>query len=151
MQVWSMATHTSILSWRIPWTEESGRLQSIELQGIRHNWSNLEHMHIVYYSAWAAIKKKKKKKKGYQRLGALNNRYLFSHSSGGKKSTTKVQHVQTLVRILFLVSRQLVSCCVHTMPLSGGHMMEREGASKISGVSSHKGTNPNMKAPPSWP
>ena len=25
-----MATHSSILVWRIPWTEESGRLQSIE-------------------------------------------------------------------------------------------------------------------------
>ena len=27
-----MATHSSILAWRIPWTEESGRLQSIRLQ-----------------------------------------------------------------------------------------------------------------------
>ena len=28
-----MATHSSILAWRIPWTEEPGKLQSIELQG----------------------------------------------------------------------------------------------------------------------
>ena len=27
-----MATHSSILAWRIPWTEEPGGLQSIELQ-----------------------------------------------------------------------------------------------------------------------
>ena len=27
-----MATHSSILAWRIPWTEESGRLQSMESQ-----------------------------------------------------------------------------------------------------------------------
>ena len=27
-----MATHSSILAWRIPWTEEPGRLQSIRLQ-----------------------------------------------------------------------------------------------------------------------
>ena len=27
-----MVTHSGILAWRIPWTEESGRLQSIELQ-----------------------------------------------------------------------------------------------------------------------
>ena len=27
-----MATHFSILAWRIPWTEEPGRLQSMELQ-----------------------------------------------------------------------------------------------------------------------
>ena len=31
-----MATHSSILAWRIPWTEEPGRLQSTELQRIRH-------------------------------------------------------------------------------------------------------------------
>ena len=29
-----MATHSSILAWRIPWTEETGRLQSIESQRV---------------------------------------------------------------------------------------------------------------------
>ena len=29
-----MATHSSILAWEIPWTEESGRLQSMELQRV---------------------------------------------------------------------------------------------------------------------
>ena len=28
-----MATHTSILAWRLPWTEEPGKLQSIGSQG----------------------------------------------------------------------------------------------------------------------
>ena len=32
-----MATHSSILAWRIPWTEEPGRLQSIGLQRVRHD------------------------------------------------------------------------------------------------------------------
>ena len=32
-----MATHSSILAWRIPWTEEPGRLQSIGLQRAGHN------------------------------------------------------------------------------------------------------------------
>ena len=32
-----MATHFSILVWRIPWTEESGRLQSMGSQRVRHN------------------------------------------------------------------------------------------------------------------
>ena len=31
-----MATHSSVLAWRIPWTEELGRLQSVESQKIRH-------------------------------------------------------------------------------------------------------------------
>ena len=32
-----MGTHTSILSWRIPWTEEPDGLLSTELQRVRHN------------------------------------------------------------------------------------------------------------------
>ena len=32
-----MATHSSILTWIIPWTEEPGRLQSMELQRVRCN------------------------------------------------------------------------------------------------------------------
>ena len=32
-----MATHSSILAWRIPQTEEHGRLQSVGLQGVGHN------------------------------------------------------------------------------------------------------------------
>ena len=32
-----MATHSSILAWKIPWTEEPGRLQSMELQRVGHN------------------------------------------------------------------------------------------------------------------
>ena len=32
-----VATHSSILAWRISWTEEAGRLQSIVLQRVRHN------------------------------------------------------------------------------------------------------------------
>ena len=33
-----MATHSSILAWRIPWTEEPGGLQSLRLQRIGHEW-----------------------------------------------------------------------------------------------------------------
>ena len=32
-----MATHSSILAWRIPWTDESGGLQSMGLQRVRHD------------------------------------------------------------------------------------------------------------------
>ena len=32
-----MATHSSILAWRIPWTEEPGGLQSMELQRVGHD------------------------------------------------------------------------------------------------------------------
>ena len=32
-----MATHSSTLAWEIPWTEETGRLQSIGSQRVRHD------------------------------------------------------------------------------------------------------------------
>ena len=58
MQVWSqggedpleegMATHSSILAWRIPWTEEPGRLQPVGSQRVRHNWACLTIVVIPY-------------------------------------------------------------------------------------------------------
>ena len=33
-----MATHSSILAWKIPWMEEPGRLQSMGSQRVGHNW-----------------------------------------------------------------------------------------------------------------
>ena len=32
-----VATHSSVLAWRIPWTEETGGLQSMRSQRVRHN------------------------------------------------------------------------------------------------------------------
>ena len=40
----AMATLSSILVWRIPWTKEPGELQSIELQSVGYDWSNLAGM-----------------------------------------------------------------------------------------------------------
>ena len=40
-----MATHSCILAWRIPWTEEPGRLQSMGLQRVRHDWVTNTHTH----------------------------------------------------------------------------------------------------------
>ena len=35
----AMVTHSSILAWKIPWTEEPGGLQSMGSQRVRHNWA----------------------------------------------------------------------------------------------------------------
>ena len=37
-----MATHSRILAWEIPWTEEAGGLQSMGLQRVGHNWENIQ-------------------------------------------------------------------------------------------------------------
>ena len=38
-----MATHSSILAWKIPWTEEPGGVQSMGSQRVRHNWAQHTH------------------------------------------------------------------------------------------------------------
>ena len=50
-----MATHSNILAWRIPWTEEPGGLQSVGIQRVRHNWVTKHshthtHTHLYMYS-----------------------------------------------------------------------------------------------------
>ena len=42
----AMATHSSILAWEIPWTEELSRLQSMGSQRVRHDWA---HTHTILH------------------------------------------------------------------------------------------------------
>ena len=42
-----MATHSSILSCRISWTEEPGRPWSVGLQRVGHDWSDLAHKYQI--------------------------------------------------------------------------------------------------------
>ena len=43
-----MDTHSSILAWRIPWTEETGRLQSMGLLRVGHTWATNNTQRIVH-------------------------------------------------------------------------------------------------------
>ena len=47
-----MATRSSILAWRIPWTEEPGGLQSMGSQRVGHDWSDNTHTHILGYKTF---------------------------------------------------------------------------------------------------
>ena len=55
-----IATYSSILVWRIPWTEESYGLQSIGSQRVGHDWSNLAHTSMVTWPSAQAPRKKDK-------------------------------------------------------------------------------------------
>ena len=52
-----MATHSSILAWRIPWREEPGGLQSMGSQRVRHDWAT--NTHLYYFldltSKWLTL------------------------------------------------------------------------------------------------
>ena len=45
-----MATHSSVLAWRIPWTEEPGRPWSMGSQRVGHDWSDWAHTHELIFS-----------------------------------------------------------------------------------------------------
>ena len=42
-----MATHSSILAWRIPWTEEPGGPQSMGWQTVGHNWATNTYLKSI--------------------------------------------------------------------------------------------------------
>ena len=52
-----MATDSRILAWEIPWTEELGRLQSMESQRVGHNWAHTQTRmyHQVNRGVWLDV------------------------------------------------------------------------------------------------
>ena len=102
------ATHSSILAWRIPWTEEPDGLQSMRSQRVRHDWSDLAciiHLvhsegafkkNILWLSRVLTTVQRKKKKTGkicrYHRHSFLwnflrgNNRLKSSPQTGWNSS-----------------------------------------------------------------
>ena len=47
-----MATHSSILAWRIPWTEEPSRLQTMGLQRVGHDWATSFSFFLLEVEIW---------------------------------------------------------------------------------------------------
>ena len=66
-----IASHSSILAWRIPQTEEPGGLQSMGSQRVRHKWSNLACMprRRVRLSLCGPERKLWPKSRSYRRIG----------------------------------------------------------------------------------
>ena len=78
-QVWSlgredplekgMATYSSILAWRISWTEEPGGLESMGLQRVGHDWATKhEHEQSLMQVQLADPERKKQKRMGQNQL-----------------------------------------------------------------------------------
>ena len=66
-----MATHSSILAWRIPWTKEPGGLQSIGSQRVGYNWSHRTCSHTYINLSHLSICSVTKKKRN---MGAANDK-----------------------------------------------------------------------------
>ena len=63
-----MAIHSSILTWRIPWTEKPGGLQSVGSQRVRHDWATNIHTHIGL-PRWLSGKESACQCRRYRRCG----------------------------------------------------------------------------------
>ena len=50
-----MATHSSILAWKIPWTEEHGGLQSMGSQRVRHGWATNTYLLTIQYNVLMGV------------------------------------------------------------------------------------------------
>ena len=55
-----MATHSNILAWRNPWTEEPDELQTMRWQGVQHDWVINTHTHADDATLIAEIKEELK-------------------------------------------------------------------------------------------
>ena len=64
-----MTTYCSVLTWRIPWTEEPSRLQSLESQRVGHGWVANTHTraqaahtcHFIYFTpVWVRVREQDK-------------------------------------------------------------------------------------------
>ena len=111
-----MATHSSILTWKIPWTEESGGLQSMGSQRVRHNLATnptppLERMYQAVQSrqdkpALCILNEKQFNKGDYKDTSILKR--LGSRRQHGHSRLSRNPKVQKLQ----------VSCC--QLPLRAG-------------------------------
>ena len=74
-----MATHSSVLAWRIPWTEEPGGLPSMGSHRVGHDWSDLAAAAaatVIRGAIWSTISKK-----------TLPQNYLNNKERGQKHKT----------------------------------------------------------------
>ena len=90
------ATRSSILAWKIPWTEEPGRLQSKELDPTERLHFLTERSYRIVYKMFS-YQKKKKKKVAEGRKGQWNGGQLIIKFQGRALPTTSFlpkDHIQ---------------------------------------------------------
>ena len=85
-----MATHSSTLAWKIPWTEEPGRLQSMGSQGVGHDWVTSLSLSLSL-SLWVG-------RLGWPGSGDLHqtSEFLFWQDIEGSMEKAMVTHSSTL-------------------------------------------------------
>ena len=60
-----MATHSNILAWRIPWTEEPGGLQTMGWQWVRHHWPTNTFTLSKVHNSCRSVRQEKRKENNH--------------------------------------------------------------------------------------
>ena len=92
-QVWSLAqedplekkmsNHSSTLAWKIPWTEEPGRLQPMGSQRVRHDWAASFSLSFFFQYLWVYLVL------GSISFGVLGEHFNLSDSGKFKRDLSK--------------------------------------------------------------
>ena len=87
-----MATHSSILAWRIPWTEEPGRLQTVGSQRVGHDWAtNHRHTHTHTHMPLVCLNVKRNMPCKSCEMGLPGNYSLRDSLSGSSEKLKRLQ------------------------------------------------------------
>ena len=119
-----MATHSSVLAWRIPWTKKPGRLQSMRSHRVRHDWSDLaaqcsQENHTQYSrhgSNPSVINKQMDEKDAISSVQSLSCVRLFSTPwIAARQSSLSITSSQSVLKLpsieSVMPSSFLILCC----------------------------------------
>ena len=87
-----MATHSSVLAWRIPWMEEPGRLPSMGSHKVGHNWSDLAAAAAVDSNMKSNQKGKNRGMPEWGPLGRLNPSWMGNVAFGIQRTVAVKQN-----------------------------------------------------------
>ena len=105
-----MATHSSILAWKVPWTEEPGGLQSKGLQKIRHDWARRDADKMFGIKLYTNVLLRTMRSKNFGR-----NRLRVSRRQNFIEEANSMNDMNILVLSLYQLSIQSVSIQVFLM------------------------------------
>ena len=112
-----MATHSSILAWKIPWTERPGRLQSMDSQRARDNWTTNTFTFMITLNAHYTIDM-------YHYL--KNSSLPFKLSKPHSLLHTAVFHgILSCSREQLLSIPHYPSCLSNMIPQGGRHLAQK--------------------------